>query len=154
MKKQKILVVYYSRTGNTQKVALELVRKLGADKEDLADLKDRKMGIMAWLISGKDAIRKKMTKIRYKEDPSKYDLVVIGTPVWAWTIPPAVRTYLSENKFKKVAFFCTNGGQYGKTFTEMEKLSQKPIATLDLLDKKVRESNFKEELNEFCEKLK
>jgi len=154
MKKQKILVVYYSRTGNTQKIALELIRKLGADKEDLADLKDRKMGIMAWLISGKDAIRKKMTKIRYKEDPSKYDLVVIGTPVWAWTIPPAVRTYLSENKFKKVAFFCTNGGQYGKTFTEMEKLSQKPIATLDLLDKKVRESNFKEELNEFCEKLK
>ncbi len=119
MKKQKILVVYYSRTGNTKKVALNLAKKINADCEEIIDLKERNRIIIGWLVSGKDATMKKMTEIEFKKDPSKYDLVIIGTPVWSWTVTPAIRTYLSENKFKKVAFFCTNGGQFGKTFESL-----------------------------------
>ena len=154
MKKQKILVVYYSRTGKTQRVGLEIANKLGADKEDIADMKDRRRIIVGWLISGKDASLQKTTKIQYKKDPSKYDLVVIGTPVWAWTIPPAIRTYLADNEFKKVAFFATCGSQIGKTFAEMEKLSKKPVATMSLSEGDIKKNKIKDEINKFCEELK
>ena len=93
----------------------------------------------------------KNTQIKYKKDPKKYDLIIIGTPVWAWTTTPAIRTYLTQNKPKKVAFFCTSGGSKGKVFEDMEELSKKPLATLDLVDKKINESM--KTIQEFCQKL-
>lgn len=67
---------------------------------------------------------------------------------------PAIRTYLTDNKFNKVAFFCTCGGQKGKTFEEMEKLSKKPITTLELKDKLVEINSCQNEIEEFCKRLK
>lgn len=147
----KILIAFYSKTGNTKKVGEEIARNLISETDEIIDLKDRTRKIIGWIIAGKDASTKKLTKIEHKKDPSKYDLVIIGTPVWAWTITPAIRTYLTKNKFNKVAFFCTCDGQKGKTFEEMEKLSKEPIAILELKDKEVTS---KEKIKEFCEKLK
>ena len=42
MKKNKILVVYYSKTGNTKKIGEELAKKLNADVEEVIDLKNRR----------------------------------------------------------------------------------------------------------------
>jgi len=41
--------------------------------------------------------------------PDDYDLVIIGTPIWAWKPTPAIRTYISQNNLagKKVALFYT-----------------------------------------------
>lgn len=46
-----------------------------------------------------------------KHDPSFYDLVVIGSPVWAWLVSSPVRAYLTAMKpwLPDVAFFCTLG---------------------------------------------
>lgn len=148
-KKQKILVVYYSRTGNTKKIGDEIAKKLKADSEEIIDLKDRKRFIVGWLISGKDATTENTTEIKFKKDPSKYDLVIIGGPVWAWTITPAIRKYLSTNKLKKVAFFATCGSQFGKTFGEMEKLSKKPEVVLGLNKKEIKAGNYNEKMKEF-----
>jgi flavodoxin len=128
----KVLVTYYSRTGNTRKVAEKIAKILKADLDEIKDLTDRS-GPKGWLFGGRDASRKYPTEIRYKKDPKDYDLVVIGTPIWAWTVTPAVRTYLSQKKFPKVAFFATCGGSgIEKTFEEMERLSKKPVAKLGL----------------------
>ena len=53
------------------------------------------------------------------------DIVFIGTPVWAFTCSPAVRTFLSEMSLqgKKLAFFCASGGSKGKTFQHMRELA-------------------------------
>ncbi len=101
-------------------------------------------------------MRRKTTQISYKKDPAKYDLVVIGTPVWGWNITPPVRTYLQENKdkFKKVAFFKTCGDSKNKTFPDMEAESQSPLATLCVLDKEVKTKISQEKVEEFCEKFK
>ncbi len=149
---KKILVVFYSRTGNTKKLAEKIARKLDADIEEIIDKKSRK-GILGYVFGGRDAFRKSTTEIIFKKDPEKYRLVVIGTPVWAGTVVPAVRTYLIENKskLKKVAFFCTFGGGAGKTFKEMGEISGKPLATLGLKDKNSEDAK---EIDKFCSKLK
>jgi len=130
------LVVYYSRTGTTRKIAKTITEVLRADIEELVDTQDRK-GLWGWFIGGKDAFLKIPTKIRKPEkNPAAYDLVVIGTPIWAMNVPPAIRTYLSQNagKFKRVAFFCTTSGTSAKgIFEAMQNLCKKtPLAELEI----------------------
>ena len=74
-------------------------------------------------------------------NPAEYDLVIVGTPVWAGTVSAPVRTYLEKYKgsFKKIVFFCTMGGNKGsKTLAVMESLSdKKPEYTLALTDREI-----------------
>jgi flavodoxin len=60
--------------------------------------------------AGMDASRGKQAEIEpTKRSPADYDLVVIGTPIWAWSPTPAIRTYIAKNDLsgKKVALFFT-----------------------------------------------
>jgi flavodoxin len=128
------LVVYYSRTGHTKKVGEELAKALPADVEEIIDTANR-AGPIGWMMSGRDATGRKLATIKQvKKDPANYDIVVIGTPIWASNMSSPVRTYLTENKakFKNVAFFCTEGSKGDeKAFAEMEEVAgKKPKATL------------------------
>ncbi len=90
----KTLVVYYSRTGSTKNAAEHIAKQLGADLDELIDSKNR-MGLWGWLMAGRDALRKYTTTLMdIKKNPADYDLVIIGTPIWAGTITPAIRTYV------------------------------------------------------------
>ncbi len=105
----KSLVMYYSRTGNAKFVAETIASELGSDIEEIVDLKKR-AGKLGWLSGGKDSMQEKETKIApTKIVPADYDLIVIGTPIWAWRPTPAIRTYIANNDFsgKKVALFFT-----------------------------------------------
>jgi flavodoxin len=129
----KILVVFYSRSGITKGVAEELAKGLNADIEQIIDLKDRS-GITGFVGGGKDATQKKMTAIgETKKNPADYDFIVIGTPVWAGTITPAIRTYIDKNKssFKKVAVFVTaTSTKINKVLPKFESaVGQKAIAS-------------------------
>jgi flavodoxin len=147
----KILITYYSRTGNTEKAAKNIAEILGADLDRILDKKSRK-GFLGIIGAGKDALFRKSTFIETDKDPAQYDIVIIGTPVWAGSAAPAVRTYLKNNKIVKAAFFCTSGGGgAAKTFSNMEKLSIRPIATLGLRDKRIDSSEI--EIREFCDKV-
>ncbi len=148
----KILVVYYSRTNVTRKVAVNLTKELKADIEQIKDVKDRG-GLMGYLRSGKEAMMKTPAEIKeIKKDPSNYDLVIIGTPIWGYTMASPIRTYLTANKFKQVAFFCTQGGSGAKrAFGHMaELIGKEPKATLTLLTKDVMKGF---DLKEFVEVL-
>lgn len=108
----KVLVVYYSRSGRTRMVAKALSDKYNAVSEEIIEKVNRK-GIIGWIKSGRDAMKGKVTQIEVcKNDPMDYDLVIIGSPVWASRVTPAVRSYIELYKasFKNVAFFCTEGG--------------------------------------------
>lgn len=139
------MVTFYSKSGNTKKVGEEIAKNLNADIDEIIDKKDRS-GIKGWLGGGGDAFFKKSTEIEYKKDPSEYDLVVVGTPIWAGSVTPAVRAFLSKYNIKEIAFFCTCGGGKGKSFDEMEKLSKKPKAVLELKEKNIDSGAIKE----FC----
>ena len=138
---KKILVVYYSRTGNTEKVAKEIAKATGADIEKLIDKKDRS-GAFGYLGGGKDASSGNLAELEaVKIDPSKYDLVIIGTPIWAWTMTPAVRTYITEHKkdLKSIALFTTSASTAPeKTVKKMEELAgKKTVVSTGFVEKEI-----------------
>lgn len=54
----------------------------------------------------------------------EYDRVILGTPVWWYTITPPIRTFLSKYDLsgKRVYPFATNAGWLGSTFEEIKEL--------------------------------
>jgi flavodoxin len=155
----KTLVVFYSRTGVTKKVAEALAAELGADVEELIDAKKRD-GLIGWFGAGKDATLKRKAEIRpVARKPADYDLVVVGTPVWAFTMTPAVRAWLGEHasEIRQVAFLCTMGGSGDKrTFEHMQGLVPTcvGIATLALMEKHVRAGTHVAALKDFAKVLR
>jgi flavodoxin len=117
----KTLVVYYTRTGNSKFAAEMIAAELGADIEEVIDLKKRQ-GRLAYMSCGRDAMSGKETEIaQTKRNPADYDLIVIAQPVWAWSPTPAIRTYLNRNDLsgKNVALFF--GGENLKKAVEKTK---------------------------------
>lgn len=55
---------------------------------------------------------------------AKYDTLIIGTPVWWYSVAPAVLTFLSGINLsgKTIIPFATNGGWIGHTFQDIKKL--------------------------------
>jgi flavodoxin len=105
----KSLVVFYTRTGTARFVAETVAAELGSDVEEVVDLKKR-AGKLNYLSAGRDAMGGKETQIApTKRVPADYDLVVVGTPIWAWSPTPAIRTYARQNDLsgQKVALFFT-----------------------------------------------
>ena len=117
----KTLVVFYTRTGNSKFAAETIAAELGADIEEVIDLKNRQ-GKLAYMSCGRDAMSGKETEIApTKRNPADYDLIVVAQPVWAWSPTPAIRTYLNKNDLsgKKVALFF--GGKNLKQAVEKTK---------------------------------
>jgi flavodoxin len=148
----KRLVTFYSRTGNTRKIGKDITSKLKSNINEIIDEKNRN-GFKAYFIGGSEALAGKKTKIRYNKKPGDYDIVIIGTPVWAGTMTPAVRTYLSDNEFKKVAFFCTCKTNQARTFKQMKELSKSPVATLELTTSELDGHGYEKKIGNFCGKL-
>ena len=153
------LISYYSRTGLTKHVAKLIAKKLkDADIDRIHDKKDRS-GADGYLIAGKDAALKQVTAIEYLLNPVSYDVVIIGGPVWAFTLTPAVRTFILNNleclKTKKVLFFATqtSNGAEGK-FKAMKGLGIIPVTTMILNAKDIKnEEVLHKKIDEFVSVL-
>ncbi|RKZ32310.1 flavodoxin [bacterium] len=154
----KILVIYYSRTGNTAKIALKIAEILNADVEKIID-KTNRSGLWGYLKSGYQAARKRLTDIAEPEhNPAHYDLIIIGTPVWAWTISAPVRTYIYHywKQFpKNIAFFATMGGSGDeKTFHNMQNIiGISPINTLSVKQNEISAQTTDSKIHNFCQDL-
>ena len=63
---------------------------------------------------------------KIKEDLSKYDEIIIGSPVWWYSITPPIRTFLMEENLtgKVIRPFATNAGWLGRTFKEIEDIGK------------------------------
>ncbi len=148
--KFKTLVVYFSKTGNTQKIAYKMAVMLKGDIDRVVDLNDR-----GFCLGGGAAtfgIAADIGKMKY--DPAVYDLVILGTPIWSWNVSPAIRAYIKQyrGKFKNLAFFTTAGGTApDKIVKKMEKLSgQKGLAFTGFLEKEFKNQKLiQERLNTF-----
>ena len=114
----KSMVVYYSYSGNTKKVAKVLIEALKAkgEVEELELIASDEVKSFF----GQCARALKHTRAQIKEvnfDLSKYDLICFGTPVWAFGPAPALNTYLdkcSGIQGKNVILFSTYGSGAGK----------------------------------------
>ena len=151
----KILVAYYSRTNITKKVGDEIAKLLDADVEEITS-KVKYDGKIGYARAGKHAISEKIIDIdNLKYNPSDYDLVYLGVPVWAGKSATPMISYIKQNegKFREVKFFLTAGSTGNeKVFEQMEKyVGKAPQKTLALTTKEVKKDEFKEKLQSFTE---
>ncbi len=149
-------VVFYSKSGNTKKIAKIVSEKLGSDLEEIKDLKNRK-GFFGFMISGFEAVTEKPSKIaQIEKNPENYDLVIVCTPVWAGSLSSPVRTYLQNygKSIKKIAFIACCGLKPNKTFNQMQKLSKEPINSLYLTEEDMRTDNYILKIDNFIENIK
>jgi flavodoxin len=157
MAQPKILIVYYSRTGTTRRIAESLRTLLNCDIEEITEAKSR-AGAFGRARSVLEAMFKRAAAIvPTKKDPASYDLVVIGTPVWAWSISSPVRAYLEGNQSRlpATAFFCVMGGVgAASTFAQMRRLTGKsPHALCSFKERDVWSGRHRSPLDMFAKAL-
>lgn len=154
----KVLVAYYSRTGTTRTIALELAARLGADVEEIRDTTTKRTGLIGYYRCAREALRRLPAPIeKPTADPAGYDLVILGTPVWASHMSSPVRSYVQAQaaKLGRVAMYCTQGGNGGpKVLEEMAELAGKrPLATLVLTQSDVLKKRYAQRLDTFVAAL-
>ena len=126
------LCVYYSRTGNTEKLMKEIAQELKCELVKLEDGVDR-AGLKGWLRSGMQAMSRRLPPVK----PIKtafplgvYDLVIIGTPVWAGRCSAPVRSFLSQygEEMRKTAYVITRSSEvrYEEVFDQMDMYVRTP----------------------------
>lgn len=121
-----MLCLYYSRTGSTEKLMREIAQELHCEMVKLEDGENR-AGLRGWLHSGMQAMARRLPKVK----PFKtalplgvYDLVIIGSPVWAGRCSSPVRSFLSQygEELRRVAYVITRSSEvrYEDVFDQMD----------------------------------
>jgi flavodoxin len=154
----KTLVVFYSRSGTTRRIAEALSAVLKCDLEEITEPKPR-TGFLGYIRSLLEGSCKRVSRILPKKhEVSSYDLVIIGTPVWAWSLSSPVRAYLmaTANQLREVAFFCTLGGNGSESaFAQMTAIvGKEPRAACAITQREVLSENYSDRLSTFEKALK
>ncbi len=154
----KSLIVFYTRTGNTKKIAELIAKSLNADLDEIIDPKKR-LGIFGFLKAGYEATMKKLTEIKgIEKDPSDYKLLVLGSPIWNKRMTPALRTYITryKEKFSKIAIFCSAGGRGEEQMLDSiaELCNKKPVAMKVFLDKDFEQNFVENKVEQFVNAIK
>lgn len=115
MAKKKALVVYYSRSGTCKRVASYVAEALEGDVEEIEEAVPR-TGVAGYARSLLEAVAKGVPSIGTTRDPRDYNLVVLGSPVWAGTMASPIRSYILSHpgQLRSAAFFAVMGGRGGE----------------------------------------
>ena len=113
----KKLVVFYSLSDNTRVVAKTIAKELKADLCRVEEIRKRNR-FLAYLTGSFAAMRDKCSEIKpVALDVHDYDLILLGSPIWASKPVPAINAFISNNVFKNkkvIAFFTMGGTVYEK----------------------------------------
>lgn len=159
----KTAIVFYSMSGNTKMTAEIIAQELSADLVGVQPVKEYpNKGARKFIWGGMKAVMGEKPKLQPYRFDGYYDTVVFGTPVWASSFTPPIRTFIEENrdalKGKKLAVFvCYSGGGAEKAIEKLRAFLaiERFDAELILIDPKDRPSKENDQLIEaFCEKLK
>jgi Flavodoxins len=129
-KAKKVLIVYYSYSGNTQVIAKQIQKDTGGDLFEIQTVKAYPKEYKAVV----DQARKEVDSnykpaLRTKlQDISKYDVIFVGSPCWWSTIAPPVRTFLSGYNLSGktiVPFMTHEGSGMGRSEADIRKLCPK-----------------------------
>lgn len=122
----KAIVIFYSYGGNTRRVAEQISRAVDGD---IAEIRT----VQPYSGSYDDVVRQGQREVNsgflpelqvLNVDLTKYDTVILGTPVWWYTFAPAMNAFLYgvDLSGKRVYPFATNGGWIGHTFKDFKKV--------------------------------
>lgn len=112
----RILVAYYSRTGNTAVIARQIRRAMDAKQ---FEIKTETPYPEDYEATVEQARRETQSQYlpplgHFVADIGRYDTVYLGMPIWGMTAPPVIRSFLRAHNLsgKVVIPFITHGG-YG-----------------------------------------
>lgn len=127
---QKILVVYFSHSGNTREIANQIHEKVGGDTFEIKTVKPYSVDHNTVVEQAKQE-QQSGYKPELKEkvsDIDSYNVIFIGYPNWWGTMPMAVFTFLESYNFsgKTIIPFCTHeGSALGRSVDDIIKLCPK-----------------------------
>ena len=114
---KKILVVYFSCTGNTHSVALHIANALKADIHEIrpavpytsADLNWRDSSSRSSMENNNPSSRPEISGTPINMD--QYDIIFLGYPIWWGQAPKIIYTFMDRYNFsgKTIVPFCTSG---------------------------------------------
>jgi len=111
---ENILIAYYSRTGNTERIAKVIHQHLGGTLHKIMPKTPYPNSYDATVDQAKAEIKRgfKPPLSNPLASASGFQLIFIGSPNWWSTIAPPVAAFLSTHDLsgKAIAPFCTHGG--------------------------------------------
>ncbi len=149
----KSLIVYYSYSGNTEKVA-NIMAKVLQEKGEVSIQRLKPLDEIKTFIGQCVAafMRKRATlEEGVTFDITLYDFILIGSPVWAFAPTPAINTFLDHIfcvRGKRILIFLTSGSGAGvnKCFnairTILEHKGAAKIDELNIQDRKVNNEEY------------
>ena len=113
----KILIIVFSRTGTTAKIANIIKEETGGDIFNVTSLIDYS-GVGGYLKGCYHQIVGTIPDIKELPNIDGYDLIYVGSPTWAWKPSGPILNVLHNTDFKNksVIPFLTSGGNYGAYF--------------------------------------
>lgn len=124
----KVLIAYFSWSGNTENAAQVIQQKTGADIIELNPVQPYSSNYTEVL----DQAQRDMNNdarpelANYVENMEQYDTILLGYPNWWATIPMPVASFLEEYDYsgKTIIPFCSHGGGgFGQSITDISKLA-------------------------------
>ncbi len=135
----KTLVIYYSYTGKTKKLAAETAKKWSADLYEVQEVK-RRSAPSAYVLGSLAARGRKTAKLQeLRCDFSAYDKLIILMPIWAGYPAPPMNNIIDKlPKGKTVELIMTSGSGNSKGSAEETKqlISKKGCAVSSYRDVK------------------
>ena len=127
---EKPLLLYFSRSGNTRKLAQMITTRVQADSLELTPLKPYPDAYQACVDQAKKE-QKENARPKLSNDLSlldNYQIIFLGYPNWWGTMPMFFFTMLEAHPMagKTIIPFCTHGGsQFGNSIRDLKKLCPK-----------------------------
>ena len=131
---KKILIAYFTWSGNTQGIAYELQKQTGAEIFEIRPVNEYSESYNTVLRQAQQDQRKQARpklKSRVKDFES-YDIIMLGYPNWWASIPMPIASFLQEYNFsgKIIMPFCSHGGgRFGQSLTAIAKLAPDALIT-------------------------
>lgn len=120
----KLGIIYHSETGNTRHVAQHLASVCDSQLIEVFD-RSSYSALTRFLLRCKRARSEDTVPIEPSSmDASGYDLLVFGSPVWAFKPTPAIHAAILALKGctgKKAVVYCTHGGRPGQSEETLKK---------------------------------
>ena len=125
---KKMLIAYFTWSGNTQGIAYEIQKQTGADIFVIEPVKSYSENYNTVLREAqRDQHKQARPALKNRvENFAQYDIILLGYPNWWASIPMPVATFLESYDFtgKIIMPFCSHGGgRFGQSLTAIAKLA-------------------------------
>ncbi len=125
---KKMLVAYFSHTGNTRVIAQYIKEATGADTYEIVPANPYPESYGDVLARGRQELKDNVMPELKSEVPdiAPYDVIFVGSPNWFNTITPPVMTFLTSRGFSGktiVPFMTHGGGGMGKSVQDVKRLA-------------------------------